>query len=99
MEEKTKISKQVQNEFVIDDGRIESIEEFLTPRELFDDLISRVNKYSPESVPEITKAFEMANNAHKDQLRKSGAPYIIHPIYVAETINTGGGYTAIIGSE
>ena len=61
MEEKTKISKQVQNEFVIDDGRIESIEEFLTPRELFDDLISRVNKYSPESVPEITKAFEMAN--------------------------------------
>ena len=83
MEEKTKISKQVQNEFVIDDGRIESIEEFLTPRELFDDLISRVNKYSPESVPEITKAFEMANNAHKDQLRKSGEPYIIHPIYVA----------------
>ena len=48
MEEKTQISKEVQNEFVIDDGRIESIEEFLSPRELFDDLISRVKKYNPE---------------------------------------------------
>ncbi|MBR4579810.1 MAG: bifunctional (p)ppGpp synthetase/guanosine-3',5'-bis(diphosphate) 3'-pyrophosphohydrolase [Lachnospiraceae bacterium] len=83
MEENTHISKQVQNEFVIDDGRIESIEEYLSPRELFDDLISRVKKYNPEGVPEITKAFEIADEAHKDQFRKSGEPYIIHPLYVA----------------
>ncbi|MBR3041043.1 MAG: bifunctional (p)ppGpp synthetase/guanosine-3',5'-bis(diphosphate) 3'-pyrophosphohydrolase [Lachnospiraceae bacterium] len=81
--ENTSISTQVQNEFVIDDGRIESIEEYLSPEELFDDLISRVKKYNPEGVELIRKAFELANNAHKDQLRKSGEPYIIHPIYVA----------------
>ena len=44
--ENTSISTQVQNEFVIDDGRIESIEEYLSPEELFDDLISRVKKYT-----------------------------------------------------
>ena len=78
----TDISKKIQTEFVIDDGRIESLEEFLSPGELFDDLISRVKKYNPDGVPLITKAFEMADNAHKNQLRKSGEPYIIHPLYV-----------------
>ena len=85
-QEKTSISTQVQNEFVIDDGRIESIEEYLSPEELFDDLISRVKKYNPEGVELIRKAFELANNAHKDQLRKSGEPYLIHPMAVAEIL-------------
>ena len=31
----------------------------------------------------ISKAYEFAKNKHKDQLRKSGEPYIIHPIEVA----------------
>ncbi len=78
----TDISTELQNDFVIDDGRIESIEEFLPPDELFADLISRVEKYNPEGVPAIRKAYEVASNAHKDQLRKSGEPYIIHPLYV-----------------
>ena len=78
----TDISTELQNDFVIDDGRIESIEEYLSPDELFADLISRVEKYNPEGVPAIRKAYEVASNAHKDQLRKSGEPYIIHPLYV-----------------
>ena len=78
----TEINTKVQNDFVIDDGRIESIEEYLSPDELFADLISRVKKYNPDGVEQITKAYEMANDAHKDQLRKSGEPYIIHPLYV-----------------
>ncbi|MBR3638558.1 MAG: HD domain-containing protein, partial [Lachnospiraceae bacterium] len=83
MSDNTDISKQVHNDFVIDDGRIESIEEFLAPEVLLGDLISRVEKYNPEGIPVIKKAYEMADNAHKDQLRKSGEPYIIHPLYVA----------------
>ena len=32
---------------VLDDGRIESLGEFISPEELFSDLISRVRKYHP----------------------------------------------------
>lgn len=31
----------------------------------------------------ITKAYELAKEAHKDQKRKSGEPYLIHPVCVA----------------
>ena len=83
MGDKTDIRTQVQNEFVIDEGRIEALAENLSPEDLFADLISRVKEYNPKGIPEITKAFDLANNAHKDQRRKSGEPYIIHPLYVA----------------
>ena len=35
------------NELVIDDGRIEAVQEHLSPEELYRDLISRVQKYHP----------------------------------------------------
>lgn len=38
---------------------------------------------TPQAVQRIREAFEFANEAHKDQKRKSGAPYIIHPVAVA----------------
>ena len=31
----------------------------------------------------IKRAYEFAKDKHKDQLRRSGEPYIIHPIQVA----------------
>ncbi|MDD3660378.1 MAG: bifunctional (p)ppGpp synthetase/guanosine-3',5'-bis(diphosphate) 3'-pyrophosphohydrolase [Lachnospiraceae bacterium] len=69
---------------VIDDGRIEPIKEFLSPEELYQDLISRVRKYHPsDDISMIEKAYQIANLAHQDQVRKSGEPYIIHPLYVA----------------
>lgn len=74
----------IKHEFVIDDGRIESLKEFLPPEELYDDLILRVKKYHPsDDISLIEKAYKIANEAHKDQARKSGEPYIIHPLYVA----------------
>lgn len=36
----------------------------------------------------ILKAYEFANQNHKGQLRKSGEPYIIHPVQVAYTLST-----------
>ncbi|MCB0809591.1 MAG: bifunctional (p)ppGpp synthetase/guanosine-3',5'-bis(diphosphate) 3'-pyrophosphohydrolase [Flavobacteriales bacterium] len=38
---------------------------------------------SPEDTRQIRKAFNLAVEAHKDQRRKSGEPYIYHPIAVA----------------
>jgi len=77
-------SKTIKHEFVIDDGRIESLQEFLSPEQLYNDLIVRVRKYHPsDDITLIEKAYNIANVAHKDQLRKSGEPYIIHPLYVA----------------
>lgn len=71
-------------EVIIDDGRIESIEEFQTPETLYEELITRVRKYHPsDDISLIEKAYRTAYEAHKDQVRKSGEPYIIHPLYVA----------------
>ncbi len=69
---------------IIDDGRIEAMKEFLSPEELYQDLIKRVQKYHPsDDISLIEKAYYVAYHAHKDQVRKSGEPYIIHPLCVA----------------
>ena len=82
--EEMKTNDQVHNSVVIDDGRIEALDEFLAPEQLYNDLISRVRKYHPSGdISLIEKAYNVANDAHKGQTRKSGEPYIIHPLYVA----------------
>jgi len=53
--------------------------------EKFDDLVkSCVRCNSEEDLKLITKAFNLANEAHKGVRRKSGEPYILHPIAVAK---------------
>ena len=69
---------------IMDDGRFEAIKEYLSPDELYRDLIECVKKYHPsDDISLIEKAYNTANEAHKDQVRKSGEPYIIHPLCVA----------------
>lgn len=51
--------------------------------------ISKAKKYLPDKdVNMLIRACEFARNAHDGQIRKSGAPYIIHPIAVAEILLT-----------
>lgn len=51
---------------------------------MYDELIRNVEKYHPSNdYSQLRKAFDLAVEAHKNQLRKSGEPYIIHPIAVA----------------
>ena len=72
------------NEKVIDDGKISELKEFMTPDELYQVLIKHVQKYHPsDDISMIEKAYRVASEAHKDQRRKSGEPYIIHPLHVA----------------
>ncbi len=71
-------------EVVFDDGRIKAIQEFQSPEQLYQDLIDRVQKYHPsDDISLIEKAYRTAYEAHKEQVRKSGEPYIIHPLCVA----------------
>jgi len=49
-----------------------------------EDVISLCREYMNEkSIQFIEKALEYATFAHKDQVRKSGEAYIVHPIQVA----------------
>ena len=42
--------------------------------------------YSPSELALVERAFERADSAHAGQLRKSGDPYITHPVAVAEIL-------------
>ena len=50
---------------------------------LFDYLAERA---APEEVERMRRAYELAHEAHKEQKRKSGEPFIIHPIAVASIV-------------
>ena len=66
-----------------DRGTLEDIGEYISPEELYSDLIERVRRYHPsDDISLIEKAYAVASKAHEGQKRKSGEPYIIHPLYV-----------------
>ena len=69
---------------VVDNGKITKLKEFTDPDKLYQELIRRVQKYHPsDDISQIEKAYGIAKEAHKEQKRKSGEPYIIHPLNVA----------------
>ena len=58
------------------------------------------DKFDEERLARIEKAFRFANAAHDGIKRKSGEPYIIHPIAVARIVakDLGMGATSICAS-
>ncbi|MDD3251958.1 MAG: bifunctional (p)ppGpp synthetase/guanosine-3',5'-bis(diphosphate) 3'-pyrophosphohydrolase [Lachnospiraceae bacterium] len=63
---------------------LENPADFTSPEELYQDLIRSIRKYHPsDDISMVEKAYRLASDAHKDQKRKSGEPYIIHPLCVA----------------
>jgi GTP pyrophosphokinase len=56
-------------------------------QDYYDDLLKACDrKVSDDGIIRIKKAFEFANNAHAGVKRKSGEPYIIHPLAVAKIV-------------
>ena len=53
-----------------------------------EDLIKKVKTYNRFLNPEtLSKAYNFALNAHKNQKRDSGDPYLIHPVAVADILS------------
>ena len=59
----------------------------MTIQEQYQHLEETIRNYNPSAdFVQIRAAFEFADEAHAGQKRKSGEPYIIHPLAVAQIV-------------
>lgn len=76
--------EELENEVIPKTDNIKIMKEFESPEHLYKELIASVRKYHPsDDISMIEKAYHVADEAHKGQVRKSGEAYIIHPLCVA----------------
>ena len=69
---------------IVDGHAVKAPGDYENPDHLYDMLIARIRKYHPSTdVSMIKRAYDLAQEAHGDQCRKSGEPYIVHPLWVA----------------
>ena len=55
--------------------------------EHYNSMVQAIKRYAPYvDMAKVDQAFHYAENKHKDQKRKDGSPYIIHPLAVAEIV-------------
>ncbi len=65
-------------------GVLATPEDFTEPDKIYELLLEKIKQYHPSNdFSMIEKAYHIADDAHQGQKRKSGEPYIIHPLCVA----------------
>ena len=63
----------------------------VAPEEMFEHLLQVLSDKRPtDSADIIVKAYDVARGAHGEQFRKSGEPYIIHPLAVKKILEDWG---------
>lgn len=68
---------------IVDGHAVKDPVDYQDPEQLYHTLVERVKKYHPsDDISMIEKAYWVASDAHNGQKRKSGEPYIIHPLWV-----------------
>ena len=75
-----------------------SEEEYILVKNAFEAILPEIKvSFTPEDENEMRRAFELAFRAHNLQRRKSGEPYILHPIEVARicAVELGLGHTSV----
>ena len=84
MEERQKELEALEESISKPNRSIVATQDFVDPDTLYKDLIKRIRRYHPNTdISMAEKAYHLAKDAHGDQVRKSGEPYIIHPLCVA----------------
>ncbi len=83
MAEMKKCVKNLDLEVNQEDENVKVMQDFTSPEVLYRELTASVRKYHPSAdLSMIEKAYRIASDAHQGQKRKSGEPYIIHPLCV-----------------
>ncbi len=81
---KNKELEEIEKEVFAQNEELKKMDEFVSPESLYQELVASVRKYHPSAdISLIQKAYLVAKDFHEGQVRKSGEPYIIHPLCVA----------------
>ena len=78
------ISAELVQQVICHELQIDQPADYTSEDQLYEKLIREIQKYHPsDDLSLIENAYRVAKEAHGNQIRKSGEPYIIHPLNVA----------------